>query len=298
MTIQSTKENIQLPSEGSGIQSTHPTNGVKIFDENSSTYKGLLFNAGSPQICSQDYLLAMAEGDISGHTLFAKYGRVYGVNNALVDVWAGEGGTASVYVFPASAIQFHVVSTSANDDEGNTGIEKIMIVGLDANYAVISEEVTLNGTSNVTTTNSFFRINSCYATQVGSNGSAVGNITIKNTADTVTYSSIGIGLTSCRTLVYTVPASTTLYLTSIVVASGEGGNSIKLNAVVFTPKYRLYGSTFFLPAGELLSINSETARILEAPAKFAAKTDIKMSVQGDYASGGTTCIAAVRGWLE
>lgn len=291
---------LPLPSGASTSdnQTTQLARAGKIYDTATETYKGLIFHNEAPQICSQDYLLSMAEGDITGHTPFTKYGRVVGVNNLLVDVWDGEGGTASVYVFPPSAIQFNVVSTSTSDDLGSTGIEKIMIVGLDANYAEQTEEVTMNGTGVVVTSKSFLRINYCYATQAGSAGVAVGKITIKNSANTITYSAINIGLTACRTLVYTVPAGKTLYLTSITVASGAGGNALKLNAVTFTPKYRLFGSTVFLPAGEFLSINIETVRSLEVPAKFSEKTDIKMSVQGDYDAGGTVCIGAVRGWLE
>jgi len=291
-------DGVQVNAATSENQTTELSRVGKFYDITTETYKGLQFNAESPQICSQDYLLAMAEGDITGHTSFTKFGRVTGVNNSLVDIWDGEGGTASQYVFPPSAIQFHVVSTSGSDDLGSTGIEKIMIVGLDANYAEQTEEVTMDGTTIVTTTKSFLRINYCYATQAGSAGVAVGKITIKNVANTITYSSISIGLTACRTLVYTVPASKTLYLTSITVASGAGGNALKLNAVTFTPKYRLFNSTVFLPAGEFLSLNNEIARPLEVPAKFPAKTDIKLSVQGDYDSGGTVCIGAVRGWIE
>lgn len=297
---------------GDGISSTNPlpvtpydSSGTeisgKIYDVVTDTYKGLHFNDVAPQICSQDYLLALSEGDIAGHTPFSKFGRVSGVNAAAVDVWAGEGGTASVYVFPSAAQTMNVVSSSANDDEGNTGIEKIMLVGLDTNYAEISEEVTLNGTTAVETTASFLRINSCYATQVGTNGSAVGAITVKNTAgtpNTITYSTISAGLTACRQLIYTVPAGLTLYITSLTVGSGAGGNAIKINAITFTPKYRLFGKTFFLPAGEWLTLNSSQVRPLEMPESFSEKTDIKMTVQGDYSSGGTVCIAAVRGWTE
>jgi len=271
------------------------------YQDTAGVFHGFINNAGSPQICSQDYLLAMAEGNITGHTGFAKYGRVSGVNNLLVDVWAGEGGSASVYVFPASAQQMHVVSTSANDDDGGTGINKIMIEGLDSTYAELTEEVTLNGTGVVTTSGSFLRINKCYATVAGTGGVAAGIITIKNTAgtpDTITYGGINIGLTTCRNLIYTVPLGKTLYLTSITTASGAGGNAIKLNATIFTPKVRLFGSTVFIPQGEILTINGDIVRNLEVPAVIPAKADVKMSVQGDYDSGGTLCIAAVRGWLE
>lgn len=270
----------------------------KIYDENTSTYKGLLFNEGSPQVCSQDYLLSLSEGDITGHTPFSKFGRVSAVSNTLVDVWINGTGTPSQYVFPPSAIQFHVVSTSAQDGVGGTGILTLRLEGLDSNYAVITEDITMNGITPVTTTNSFLRINFCYALTAGSTGAAVGTITVKNTADTITYSVISPGMNVCRQLIYTVPAGKTLYLTSLTIASGQGGNSLNVNAVIFTPKYRLVGGSVFYPAGELLAINSETIRTLEIPGKFTEKTDIKMSVIGDYASASSTCIGAVRGWLE
>ncbi len=269
----------------------------RLIDENGLTY-GVPHIQGKPRVSSMPYLYDIAEGNAINHIPFAKYGRAAGVNNLLVDVWSGEGGSASVYVFPPSAIKFTIASASANDDEGGSGIEKIMIVGLDANYAEQTEEVTLNGTADVITTKNFLRINFCYATKAGANGVAAGIITIKNAAKTITYSSIETGLTACRTLVYTVPAGKTLYLTSITAASGAGGNSIKLNAIVFTPKIRFFGSTVFIPQGELLTINGDIIRDLEIPALIAEKSDIKISAQGDYASGSTLCIAAVRGWLE
>lgn len=45
-------------------------------------------------------------------------------------------------------------------------------------------------------------------------------------------------------------------------------------------------------------VGEDVIRMLEVPAKIPAKSDVKMSVQGDYASGGTLCVTAVRGWLE
>jgi len=268
-----------------------------LSDENGIAY-GVKQIDGKPRVSSMPYLYDIAEGNVSGHEDFTKYGRITGVNDTLVDMWYNGTATPTLYVFPSSAIQFNVISSSAQDGVGGTGIRTLIIEGLDANYAEISETITMNGTTNVTTTKSYLRINACYAVTAGSSESAVGTITIKNTAGTVTYSAIQIGTTVCRSLVYTVPAGKTLYLTSVTVSSGAGGNAIKLNAVIFTPKYRLFGGTVFYPAGEFLSLNTETVRMLEIPAVFPAKTDIKMSVIGDYNAGGTTCISAVRGWIE
>jgi len=266
----------------------------KIYDEASGLYKGLLFNAEAPQICSQDYLLALAEGDIPGHSAFSKFGRVAGVGNTVVDMWNGTG----IYVWPVAAQRMNVVSTSSSDDLGSTGVEKVMIVGLDGSYTEISEEVTLDGVVDVLTTASFLRVNSCYVTQVGTAEAAVGAITVKNVGNTITYSGISVGNTTCRQMIYTVPIGKSLYVTSINVASGAGGNAVKLNAVIMTPKVRVFGSTVFIPLGELMTINSGFIRTLEMPAKIPAKADLKLSVVGDYSLGAALCTAAVRGWLE
>ncbi len=277
--------------------SSNGKEGIQLQDENGVAY-GIKHVKNKPRVSSMDYLYDIAEGNISGHTAFSKFGRVSGISNNLVDIWAGEGGTPSIYTFATTTERLSIVSTSASDSSAGTGIRTFMIVGLDSNYNEIQETVLMNGITATTTTQSFLRVNFCYALTAGSVGTAVGTITVKDISLSRTYSSIEIGLTGCRTLVYTVPAAHTLYLTSINIASGKGGNSTNLNAVIFTPKYRLYGSSVFLPAGELLSINGDTIRILEVPGVFPGKTDIKMSVQGDYASGSSVCVAATRGWIE
>ena len=253
---------------------------------------------GKARTSSVPYLFDIAEGNITGHTTFAKYGRVDGIANTIADIWYGEGGTASRYIFQATAQQMEVLSSSGDDTNGGSGINTITITGLDANYAETSESITMAGATPVTTTNSYLRLNGCYATSAGSGGVAAGNIIIQNTANSITYAAIPIGLTACRDLIYTVPAGKTLYITSIHVASGNGGNTTNLNAVIFTPLVRAFGGTAFLPQGELLSINTDTIRILETPIKIIEKSDIKMSVIGDYLSGDSTCIVALRGWTE
>jgi hypothetical protein len=51
-----------------------------------------------------------------------------------------------------------VVSTSANDTSGGTGIQQVLIGGIDANNNRYFETVTLNGTTPVTTTNSLVNL--------------------------------------------------------------------------------------------------------------------------------------------
>jgi hypothetical protein len=55
--------------------------------------------------------------------------------------------------YAAAALQMTVSSSSASDTSAGTGARTVLITGLNANYAVISESVTMNGQTAVTTTN-------------------------------------------------------------------------------------------------------------------------------------------------
>ena len=83
-----------------------------------------------------------------------------------------------------------------------------MITGLDSEYNVISESVTLTGTDAVTTTNVYWRINGVTTTA----GNAVGTVYVKNAGGT-TYAQIAIGSGKTNMSIYTVPAGYTAYLT-------------------------------------------------------------------------------------
>jgi hypothetical protein len=181
-----------------------------------------------------------------------------------------------------------------------TGVQIVRIIGLDATYAQVIENITLDGTNIVTTTNSFLRINNIYAIQCGTSLAAVGTITAKGTGGAVVYSQIDIGLTADRQLIYTVPLGKTLYVTSLRVGAGIGGTSVKNEFCTFTAKATTDGTTvynFFLPFAEIGVMNGSIQLPVEEVQKVPATTDIKASVIGDSAQGAL-CTCAVRGWLE
>jgi len=107
------------------------------------------------------------------------------------------------YTYPSSALTMSVVSTSASDTMD------VLIQGLNENYIEISETVTLNGTTPVTTSIDFYRIN----TAVILSGSNVGNINISNGG--TTYAQIAAELGITQSCIYTVPADKSLYITRI-----------------------------------------------------------------------------------
>lgn len=74
-----------------------------------------------------------------------------------------------------------MLSDSVNDTAAGTGARTVFISGLDSNYDVISETVTLNGTSAVQTVRSYLRVNSFLIMSAGSGKTNAGSITLRVT---------------------------------------------------------------------------------------------------------------------
>lgn len=149
---------------------------------------------------TEPFELQVARGQITDHEVVNIFGYSTGITNAaFIPAWEVIGA----YVFPTVASTMLVTSSSASD----TAVT-ILISGLDSAYARISESVTLNGTTAVTTTQSFFRINSVITTA----GNAVGTVYVKD-AGGVVYAQIAIGSGKTNMSVYTVPAGYTAYFT-------------------------------------------------------------------------------------
>ena len=250
----------------------------------------------------QEYLYAVAEGEVAGHTSFAKYGRCT-VSNAAMDVVSWNAN----YVFPTVPISMEIVSASANDlSPSGIGAKRVMIEYLDAQYVKRTEEISMNGTNPVgTTAQNILRVNRMWITQAGTVESAFGNIDLRNKAGTPIYGRIDAGLTQSRQLVYTVPTGETLYITSVRLATGKGNvasNANALNYVIFTTRAKVdpgtgAASTYFYPYNEIGLVNQAMELNLEAPTKIPQKCDLKISCIGDVANS-TIVTAAIRGWIE
>jgi len=151
----------------------------------------------------EPFSLQVARGQIAGHSPFLIYGFSNQVSNtAFGPLWEGLTQSGGLYPFPASAAQLTIVSSSASD----TSALKVLIQGLDANFVPISEVIALNGTSNVTSVNSYLRINNVGVT----NGTNVGNVSFKQGTTLLAQINAGLGVNQAS--IYTVPAGYTLYI--------------------------------------------------------------------------------------
>ena len=113
--------------------------------------------------------------------------------------------------YPTSAGVVSIVSSDANDDDGDTGARTVEIQGLDGNYEEISETITLNGTSAVTTTASFHRVFRGKVLTAGTSGTNEGVITLSIGGNDVARISADNGGQTLMA-VYTIPTGKKGYL--------------------------------------------------------------------------------------
>lgn len=155
------------------------------------------------------------QGKYAGYSLVLKFGRNPDVDTATdpEDVWGG-GGTYTG--FPSETEAVEVLSSSANDDLGGSGAEKVRVYGLDANGLLQDEEVTLDGTTPVDTANTYSRVFRLIVTQSANGANTAfnaGTITARHTTTTDNvFATIQAGKNQSEVLCYTTPSDKTGYL--------------------------------------------------------------------------------------
>jgi len=180
----------------------------------------------------EPFELQVARGLITYHTPIEIFGFSTSVGStALGPVWEGLTLSGGAYAYPSSAAQLVLVSTSASD----TSALSVQINGLGAGFVPITEVIALNGTSNVTTVNSFLRINSI----VCANGLNVGVITAK--IGSTVYAQINAGIGQTQMAIYTVPAGYTFYLSYLQADASVGFTSSAYMKMAEYNKFNLTG---------------------------------------------------------
>ena len=172
----------------------------------------------------EPFELQVSRNQILGHSptnIFA-YGTTPATAGLFRTVW--ENMSTTDYVFPTSASTMNLVSTVGTDTA------TITIVGTDASYNLISENLVLNGTTNVPTVNSYFRINNI-SVSVGSatNPSGVITLSVSSTVyaqiNTATVGGVTASIGTSQMGVYTVPKGYTFYGFRYGAYSSFNGNS-------------------------------------------------------------------------
>lgn len=218
----------------------------------------------APETGTPHFLFDIAKGKVTNQSAVNIFGFNRAIDASFETIW-NNGGT---YAYPASAATLSCVSSSAADTMA------VLISGLDENYDLLTETVTLTGTTPVSTTGEFLRVNSA----VILSGENAGDITVTNDGDTVAFIEAGIGLT--QACVYTVPRNHALYLFRIDLTSGT----------VNPNKYLTYRNVIRTSTGRVLRVAEATWESgsqsfdRQIPFKIDEKTDFSFEAKSSSGS--------------
>ena len=220
--------------------------------------------------------LAIARGFTKGHKALYKFGYNPDVNGDEETVWA-QGGNMT---YPTSAVTMFVSSTSANDANGGTGANSILIQGLDENYDEIEETVFLNGQTQVATQLAYLRVYRAFVTLAGTGGTSGGTIYVGSSGatggvpNTTVYANLSFG-NQTQIAAYTVPAGYTLYVDDInfTAALSQANKTATCSFVS-----RTFGSNVFRTRLINVLQSNQLIAKFEYPQPFTEKTDLECRV--------------------
>ena len=170
------------------------------------------------------YSEEVAFGEVSGNKFIQLQGISDGVLGAgeTYDLWP----LAEDKVWLSSAEAMTVVSTSASDTAAGTGLQMIIIMGLDNNLVETQEVLALNGTVPVVASVAFKRINFVYALSVGTGGYNAGTVTLTSNITASTQAVMPIGYNRSMQTHYTLPANSDALAMQLTVSTGRNDEVI------------------------------------------------------------------------
>jgi len=190
--------------------------------------------------------LQVARGQITFHEAFCQFGINTAVGTSNETVWIG----SNLYTFPTVAAVMKISSSSTDDDAAGTGARTVLVDGLNANYERVTEIVSLDGQTQVDTTNSYIRVNKMIVLTAGSGGTSVGNIyagtgaAVSGVPPTV-VNQTGILANETESGFYSVPAGYTAFINMWTMSSG---NTTPDEWTRFTLRVRPFGGVFGIKA--------------------------------------------------
>ena len=180
---------------------------------------------------AQEWVMRIADRQDTNRYIVHKFGGNDSVTTTLQAICHGGD-----YQMPTNAQPLQIASDDNLDHSNATGLRKIRIEGLGENWEVITNDVFLQGTTNVILPSNFLRVYRLYGLESGSygtytTGSQMGGITLQNTNGVDTWAVLpeietGIGSGQSQITAFTVPAGWKAYICSFffMVDSGKTVN--------------------------------------------------------------------------
>ena len=231
----------------------------------------------------EPFELQVAEGQIPWHKHIYKFGQNAVVGNSVETIWQ-QGG---LYSYPPSATTMTVSSSDTNDTSAGTGARTVQISGLDGDYNEISETITMNGQTAVTTTNSFLRVNRALVLTAGSGGANAGIIYVGTGTVTLgvpanVYTTInGDGTNQSLQAFWTVPANYDAYVYQTNISTGNSSNT---PAVLKTLLVARPNGGVFNTKEVIVLTDGNHLQNYSFPIKLTEKTDIEFRAESSSGS--------------
>jgi len=184
----------------------------------SITHYPMLITTSSGSESGTPFYLEVQQGKIPGYSMVNKFGYNSSIGSgAFETIWE----TGDDYPWQSTAVTVDVVSDDTNDDVAGTGARTLKIQGLDSSYNLVEETVDMDGTTTVTTTQTFLRVFRMSVETAGTSGNNVGNISVTYTGGSDVAATITAGNGQTLMTLYTIPAGYTGYLLSMNISSGK-----------------------------------------------------------------------------
>lgn len=238
----------------------------------------------------EPFELQVARGQITMHSSVYKFGYSAVIDGTSYPVW----NLAANRVYLTTAATMTVSSSSANDTSAGTGARTVLLEGLDQNYVPISETVTLNGQTAVTSTKSYLRVTGITVLTMGSNGGNAGTLyagtgTVTAGVPAVVHELVPIGFNKESSGVYTVPAGYTAYFHQGGLSGQDNGAGYVRGRLVVSNQ----GSPFITSAVTVFS-TGQVGYTFNYPIAIPEKSDIEAKA---ISSSGTNVITSYFGIL-
>lgn len=215
--------------------------------------------------------IQVSNGEIEGVGYIEKFGMNVDVDSNKETIWDAGG----IYQYLTTAETVSVTSTLGTDSATGTGARTVEIQGLDTDYNLVYETLTVGGGAG---TQEFLRIFRVKVLTAGSSGVNEGTISVTSNGTSTVLAQIGIdgsgsnaaGRGQTFMSLYTVPAGKTAYLTQWTVGAGKQNT----DAVAFMMA-RTFDNGW--NSKDIITVSATTyAKDYKIPLKFDEKTDIEI----------------------
>jgi hypothetical protein len=232
-------------------------------------------DADALMVRTRDAEFDIAAGRMQGVEIVNKFGRNPDIDSATVpeDIWENGGAYTGFNAVAAEVCE--IFSSSASDAAAGVGARTIRIIGLDADYNVQSETITLNGVTPVDSVNSYIRVHTASIQASGSSIFNVGNITVRQKVTTANIFLFMLPSTNqTNNSGYTVPAGKTAYMRKIHAAI-RGGATATLDGAIWA---RAFGMVPRLRRPFTVSVNQDVKDVIYGGLVFTEKTDLILRI--------------------